>query len=223
MIVAIDGPAGTGKSTVAREVASAAELFYLNSGNFYRAITWLGLEHRLPPEDESSMTAIAGSTRFEVQQAGLSVDGRHLVDELRSPEVDALVAQVSSIPRIREIVNVALRRCAMERDVIAEGRDMTTVVFPDADVRIYLDASLESRAERRFHELSGNQSLEQVRGAIKARDQIDATKPVGALKLDPSALYIDSSNLTLHQVCEIVLHAIFSARAKTTTTGAIGQ
>jgi cytidylate kinase len=220
--VAIDGQAGTGKSTVARRVADDAGLFYLNSGNFYRAITWYALEQGVDPDQHTDVIRAAREITFQVVDSGIRVNDRHLTLELRGERIDERVAGISAIPGIREIVNAELRICAKSRDLIAEGRDMTTVVFPDADVRIYLDASIESRARRRFHEGDGRQSLEDVREAIAARDRIDATKPVGALKLDPSALYIDSSNLTIDQVCEIVLHAILSARTKSTTTGAIG-
>ena len=134
--------------------------------------------------------------------------------------VDAAVAQVSSFPEIREVVNSHLRRIAGSMDIIAEGRDMTTVVFPDADVKIYLDASLDSRANRRFAELCEEIPLETIRRQIARRDEIDRTKAVGNLKLDPEALYIDSSHLTMNQVCDMVLRAILSHNH---TTGETGQ
>lgn len=222
MTVAIDGPAGTGKSTVAAHVAEVAGLFYLNSGNFYRAITWWALEREIDASDGDSVAAEAARLELDVWNGGIVVNGTRIAAELREERVDGCVAEVSATPAVREVVNRHLRRISARRDVIAEGRDMTTVVFPDADVKVYLDASIESRARRRYEDLNRRVPLDEVRRRIVERDQIDTTKAVGRLKRDPSALYIDSSHLTLNQVCEIVLHAIFSAH-NTTSTGAIGQ
>jgi cytidylate kinase len=222
MTVAMDGPAGTGKSTVAQRVARSARLLYLNSGNFYRAITWHVLRQGIDPEDSASVAAAAQSLDLDVWSHGIVVNGQKLRRELRKESVDANVASISSSSEVRDVVNHRLRRISANRDVIAEGRDMTTEVFPDADVKIYLDASLESRARRRYEDLGHTVTLSDVRERIAERDQIDTTKAIGRLKLDPSALYIDSSHLTINQVCEIVLNAILSAKTKP-STGAIGQ
>jgi cytidylate kinase len=222
MTVAIDGPAGTGKSTIAQRVARSARLFYLNSGNFYRAITWYILKQGIDPEDGSAVTAAGRSLHLDVWSHGIIVNGQKVRRQLREESVDANVASISSLPEVRGVVNEHLRRISADRDVIAEGRDMTTEVFPDADVKIYLDASLDSRARRRHEDLGHTVALSDVRDRIAERDQIDSTKVVGRLKLDPSALYIDSSHLTINQVCEIVLNAIFSAKTKP-STGAEGQ
>jgi cytidylate kinase len=220
--VAIDGPAGTGKSTIAQRVARKAGLFYLNSGNFYRAITWHVLSSGIDPRNGRLVADDARGLELDVWDHGIVVNGRRIREELRQERVDAHVATISSAPEVREVVNSHLRRISARRNVIAEGRDMTTVVFPDADVKIYLDASIDSRARRRYDDLDGTVPLEEVRRRIAERDQIDTTKAVGRLKLDPSALYIDSSHLTIDQVCEIVLHTIFSEK-NNTSTGALGQ
>ena len=220
MIVAVDGPAGTGKSSVARHVAASAGLFYLNSGGFYRAVTWAALDRGVNVTDGAALLALSQLLRLEIQDGQLTVDGTPRHDELRSQGVEAAVAQVSAFPAIREVVNSHLRRIAGNMDIIAEGRDMTTVVFPDADVKIYLDASLDSRARRRFYELQGKIPLETIRQQIAERDELDRTKAVGNLKLDPEALYIDSSRLTLDQVCDKVRRAI---RSHNHTTGETGQ
>lgn len=220
MTVALDGPAGTGKSSVARQVADTASLFCLNSGAFYRAVTWAALSRDTDINDTQRLVAVAGSLDLEIHDGQLYVDGIVRESELRSQAVDNAVAMVSSVPAVRSIVNEHLRRVAGQLNVIAEGRDMTTVVFPDAEVKIYLDASLESRAERRFHELNGQIPLETLRNQIAQRDEIDRTKAVGNLKLAPEALYIDSSHLTLNQVCDKVLRAIL---AHNHSTGEPGQ
>ena len=220
MIVAVDGPAGTGKSSVAQHVSEVAGLFYLNSGGFYRAVTWAALDRGVSIDDGAALTGLARSLRLEIVDGRLTVDEVVRSTELRTQEVDSAVARVSSFPDVREIVNGHLRRIAGSMDIIAEGRDMSTVVFPDADVKIYLDASLDSRARRRFDELNGSIPLDVIRRQIAERDEIDRTKAVGNLKLDPQALYIDSSHLTLNQVCDKVLRAI---RSHNHTTGETGQ
>ena len=218
MIVAIDGPAGTGKSTVARRVADAAGLFYLNSGNFYRAVTWYVLANHRDLDDTDSIIRDARSLTLDIRDGNIVANDSPLTSELRSREVDLHVAKISSIPEIRDVVNRQLRELAARADVIAEGRDMATVVFPASDVKIYLDASLAARARRRHTELGGVMSLDEVQAEIAERDQIDTTKEVGRLKLHPQALYIDSSQLTLDQVCEMVLQAILSHNPQTGET-----
>jgi len=219
VIVAVDGPAGTGKSSVAKNVSVGAKLFYLNSGGFYRAVTWAALDRGVGVDDADALLELVTSLKLEITDGHLTVDGIPRQKELRSQAVDAAVAQVSSFPEIREVVNFHLRRIAGAMDIIAEGRDMATVVFPDADVKIYLDASLDSRANRRFIELCEQIPLETIRRQIARRDEIDRTKAVGNLKLDPEALYIDSSHLTMNQVCDMVLRAILSHNHTTGETG----
>lgn len=218
MTVAIDGPAGTGKSTVARKVAEAAGLFYLNSGNLYRAVTWHVLKNRRDLSDVETIIRDARSLSLDIRDGIVTADETPLTSELRSREVDLHVAEISSIPEVRDVVNRQLRELADKADIIAEGRDMATVVFPAADVKIYLDASLTARARRRHAELGGAVNLEEVEAEIEQRDQIDTTKEIGRLKLHPQALYIDSSQLTLDQVCDMVLQAILSHNPKTGDT-----
>jgi CMP/dCMP kinase len=220
MIVAIDGPAGTGKSTVARTVARETGYFHLNSGGLYRAITWYVLSNRIDPDEETTILDAAQKIQLDIVRDRVVVEGKERRDELRTREVDTHVAALSSIQGVRDVVNAHLRRIADDRDVVAEGRDMTTVVFPEAEVRIYLDASLEARARRRYDDLGRKVPLDTVTQEMRERDHIDATKPVGRLIVDPSAMYIDTSLLTIDQVCEIVLRAIHSQNH---TTGAFRQ
>jgi len=218
--VAVDGPAGTGKSSVAQCVARRTGFFYLNSGAFYRAVTWAAIEDGVEPDDADGLARLAERLALEIRAGQITVNGVVRRKELRTQAVDNAVAKVSSVPAVRSIVNRHLRRIAGKLDIIAEGRDMTTVVFPDAEVKIFLDASLESRAERRFQELEGSIPKEVLTDQIAERDRIDRTKAVGNLKLAPEALYIDSSHLTLNQVCDKVLRAI---RSHNHTTGEPGQ
>ncbi len=208
MTIAIDGPAGTGKSTVASKVAGRAGFLYLNSGAFYRAITWSAIERHVRLADSEKLSQFASKIQMSLDSEGISVDGYHPAEQLRSQEVESNVATVSSIPAIREIVNARLHELAEKSDVVAEGRDMSTVVFPNADVKVYLDATIEARAKRRHSELESRASYEEIRDAIAERDRIDKNKRVGRLKVDPAALYINTSDLTLDQVCEMVFRAI---------------
>jgi len=204
MIVAIDGPAGSGKSTIARKVAESLGFVYVNSGNIYRALTLGSLDHGIGLEARSELLEYARGAAIEYRGKRLFLEGRDVEDELHSARVDALVAQLSAIPEIREVVNAHVRKIAGSTDAVVEGRDMTTVVFPDADYKFYLDASAEARAKRRFDQGCSSETLESIRRNIEMRDTIDRQKSVGALKIAPDAYYLDSSDLTIDQVYDKV-------------------
>lgn len=208
MIAAIDGPAGVGKSTVARRCARAAGLLYVNSGSFYRAITLAVLEAREPPAEWDRVVAVARAGRLEMRGSCLLLNGRHVEHLLHSDAVDKWVADHSSIPEIRGIVNERLREIVGDRDVLVEGRDIGTVVFPGADVKIFLDADVSTRAARRHAQGVTRLPIEEVEKTIAARDTVDRTKPAGRLLAAPDALHIDTSHLTIDQVCDRVLGAI---------------
>ena len=204
MIVAIDGPAGSGKSTIARRVAESLGFVYVNSGNIYRALTLGSLDHGIGLEARARLLEYARGASIEYRGKRLFLEGRDVEDELHSARVDALVAQLSAIPEIREVVNAHVRTIAGSMDAVVEGRDMTTVVFPDADYKFYLDASAEARARRRFDQGCSSETLESIRRNIEMRDSIDRQKSVGALKIAPDAYYLDSSDLTIDQVYDKV-------------------
>ncbi len=208
MVVAIDGPAGVGKSTVAQAVARSAGFLYLNSGSFYRAVTWAALTSAGDPSDESEVIRVARACRLEMSDGSLTLDGQEVESFIHSDEVDMWVARHSSIPEVREVVNRLLRRIAEGCDVVADGRDIGTVVFPDAEVKVFLDADVRTRARRRFRQGVSNLTLADIEKAIAERDRVDRSKPVGRLDVAADALYIDSSHLTINQVCERVVQAI---------------
>jgi len=221
MIVAIDGPAGTGKSTIASRVANSAGFLYLNSGSLYRAFTWRVLKEEPGLAEAESgdhlnrrAVELADEIDLSLTRDGIIVDGSRPNNELHSPSVDRFVAPISSIPKIRDRVNAELLALAKEDDVVAEGRDMTTVVFPNAELKVFLNANLQARAKRRHRERANGATIERVRDEIARRDRIDATKAVGRLKVHPSALYIDTSYLTVDQVCDIVLRAILRQKPR---------
>jgi cytidylate kinase len=212
MIIAIDGPAGSGKSTIARMIAEGFGFTYVNSGNIYRAMTLRALREGVDPTDSGAVVALARGARIEYKEGRLNLDGADVEAELHVAKVDALVAQLSAIPEVRSIVNEHVRRIAGSTDAVVEGRDMTTVVFPGAEVKLFLDASAEARAKRRFDQGVSGASLEEIRENIAMRDEIDRSKSVGALKIAPDALYLDSSYLTLQEVYEKVYGKILHLR-----------
>jgi cytidylate kinase len=208
VVIAIDGPAGSGKSTVAKECAASLDLVYVNSGELYRAITFKALQALSDPADMERVELLARETTLEITSEGIRVDGELLTDALHTPSVDNWVSQHSGIAKVREIVNAELRRAEGTRDLIVEGRDIATVVFPDAAVKIYLDADVETRAQRRFAQQGGEVPLETLRSTISARDERDRQKRDGALRLAEDAIYLDTSGLTITQVCAKVLDTI---------------
>ena len=212
MIVAIDGPAGVGKSTVARRCAERAGFLYINSGSFYRAVTLAALERKVPPDDTDAVLAVARACRLDMQDGEVSLDGRLVEQRLHGDDVDAWVAAHSASPGVRDVVNTRLREIASSRDAVVEGRDIGTVVFPRAPVKIFLDADIATRAARRHDQGVSSLSLAETTAAIGQRDTIDRNKPSGRLAAAPDAVHIDTSLLTLQQVCERVDEAILVSR-----------
>jgi cytidylate kinase len=211
MVVAIDGPAGSGKSVVAERVAAKTGFAYLNSGSLYRAISKKVLESGNPPEDHTLILKIASSCKFEVRGNELLLNGEP-VSGIQTDSIDRWSAIHSSILEVRLIVNRQLRAVAAGKDIVVMGRDIGTVVFPDAEVKIYLDASIEARAARRYRQGLSNLNEQQIRAGIEQRDSIDRSKPFGKLERASGAVYIDTSDLTIDQVCETVVREILKAR-----------
>ncbi len=204
MIVALDGPAGVGKSSIASAIARKWNFFNLNSGNFYRAVALKSLEMGIPLDQEKELIDLAASCKIEIINFRFFLDGKDVEDNLHTDEVDSIVAPISAIVPIRHIVNDKIREISGKMDIVAEGRDMTTIVFPHAEVKIFLDASPEVRAERRFNQGVSELSYQEILEGIRQRDIIDRNKKEGSLKISEDAIYLDTSALTLDQVCEKV-------------------
>ena len=208
MVVAIDGPAGCGKSTVAKIIADKLNITFLNSGSFYRGITLSVLRSRIKLDSQQEIVDFAQKLDIDYVNSRLVINGEDVEDLLHTDEVDAHTAQISSIIPLRHIVNEKIRHITKSLSIICEGRDMTTVVFPDAEHKFYLDASIDVQALRRFNQGVSNLSLEEIKEGIRKRDEIDKAKAEGALKIAPDATYIDTSDLTIEQVCEIIIRKI---------------
>lgn len=208
MVVAIDGPAGCGKSTVAKIIADRLNITFLNSGSFYRGITLSLLRSGQDISDHEAVVQLARSLDIDYVDSRLVINGEDVEDQLHTDQVDAHTAQVSSIIPLRHIVNEKIRHITKSLSIVCEGRDMTTVVFPDAEHKFYLDASIDVQALRRFNQGVSKLSLEEIKETIRQRDAIDKAKAEGALKIAPDATYIDTSDLTIEQVCEIIVRKI---------------
>ena len=204
MVVAIDGPAGTGKSTVAHKIASELGLVYLNSGSFYRAITLALLNNGINIDDKDKVLSFAREQKLDYIDGRLILNGVDVEDELHKDAVDANVSAVSSIVELRHLVNERMREIVKSLNIICEGRDMTTVVFPNAEHKFFLDANIDVQAKRRFEQGVSSLSLEEIKMSIIKRDEMDRNKAEGSLKKAEDAIYIDTSDLTIMQVCEII-------------------
>jgi cytidylate kinase len=213
MVVALDGPAGAGKSSVSRRVAELAGFACLNSGSFYRAVTWAVLEKGRDPADREAVVRTARDVCLSLDgEGGVTVDGRPVEHFLRSDAIDEWVARHSAIGEVRAAVNRRLRDIAAARDVVVDGRDIATVVFPDAQVKVYLDADVATRARRRHAQGTSRMTIEEIERSIADRDQFDRGKAEAPLAKAPGALLLDTSHLTIEEVCERVLDAIHDKR-----------
>lgn len=204
MVVAIDGPAGVGKSTVALWVSDTFGFFNLNSGAFYRAMAVKVLDAGVNACDENAVITAAESAELDIIGGRLHLDGIDVEDSLRTDMVDQWSSIISTIIPVRHIVNRHLRHIAGTISLVAEGRDMTTVVFPDAEVKIYLEADPAVRARRRFEQGTSLQSLEEIEASIRERDHRDRNKKEGSLLIADDAVVLDTSTLTLDEVYEKV-------------------
>ncbi|MHB0875290.1 MAG: (d)CMP kinase [Anaerolineae bacterium] len=209
--IAIDGPAGSGKTTVAAEVAARGGYLLFDSGIVYRAATLAALRQRVDVSDEDAVTRIAAAMNVEVgppvpadgRLYTVYLDGEDVTWALRSAEVDANVSPVSAHPRVRQALLEVQRRVARQGMVIIVGRDIGTVVLPSADLKVYLDASTEERATRRHLELSGRgveSSYDAVLANVLDRDRIDSGRAVAPLRRAPDAAYIDTTGLSIEEV-----------------------
>ena len=214
-MIAIDGPAGSGKSTIAERIAELLGYLYLDTGAMYRAVTLAALRQEIDIDNEVEVTSIAQKIELDIQPPTIE-DGRSytvILDSedvtwlIRSPEVEAFVSQVSTYQGVRDAMTARQREIGLRGNVVMAGRDIGTVVLPDADLKIYLDASVEERAHRRYEEsLSRKEdvSYEEVLKALGDRDHIDSTRDLAPLKPAEDAILIDTTNMTIDEVVTLV-------------------
>lgn len=211
-IIAIDGPAGSGKGTLAKALAKKFNLVNIDTGATYRCVALKTLNEGIDINDTDRIIEISNNIDIDLLPDGrVLLDGKDVTKEIRSKEVTNIVSPISSIVKVREnLVNIQ-RKIASGKDVVMEGRDITTVVFPNATYKFYLDASIESRAKRRYKEnleKGIDTSYEEVLENIKSRDYNDMHKEVGALKRTEEQVYIDTTNLTVEEEVEIIRKVI---------------
>jgi len=214
-IVAIDGPAGSGKSTVSKLVASKLGLLYIDTGAMYRALTLKAVRTGVDLEDAGALTALAKTTRVDLKDGAgdirVLLDGEDVSGLIRTPELTNNVKFIARVPGVRHEMVVAQREIGRRSDAILEGRDIGTVVFPDARYKFYLDADVEERSKRRYKELAASNrkvSLEDIRTDVVKRDESDMKRDVGALRIAEDAIVIDTTALSIDGVVEKILSYI---------------
>jgi cytidylate kinase len=216
-IVAIDGPAGSGKSTVARAVARRLGLFYIDTGAMYRALALKARQESVDPDDTDAVIALARRTRINLSYdpkdgtLQVNLDGHDVSQDIRKPEITEHVSVIAKIKEVREIMVELQRKLAEGRRAILEGRDIGTIVFPDAYKKFFLDAAPAERVKRRFLEMKEKNipvEQERIRNDIETRDRIDSTRACAPLKQAPDAVYIDTTRMTIEEVVAAVIAEI---------------
>lgn len=217
MIIAIDGPSGSGKSTLGRMLARALNLLYIDTGSMYRAVALAVIEAKIDPSDADAVTALAN--RIEIDLAGdpdslnVILDGRDVTNEIRTERVTVMSSLISSIPGVRRAM-VERQRAMGQRGAVLNGRDIGTVVFPDADIKFFLTAAPEERAERRYREDQSNSSssvtLAETLAEMIERDKRDSTRADSPLKVAEDAIVIDSTGKTVDEVFSEMMSRISS-------------
>ncbi len=215
-IITIDGPAAAGKSTAARLLAQRLGYLYLDTGAMYRALTWKALRDKVDMKDKRALSQLAEETQITLScqadgKLKVYVDGEDVTTSIRSAEVDRFVSFVSSIKEIRERMVLQQRKMGMRGKVVAEGRDMGTVVFPEAEVKIFLEASLKERARRRWEERREKGVFlerEEVETELANRDRMDSQRKISPLKKAEGAIVIDNTHLSISQTVERILQVV---------------
>lgn len=211
-VIAIDGPSGAGKGTIAKKVASILNYTYIDTGAMYRCVSLKSLRNNISESDEESITNLLKEMNIELSNDGkVYLDNEDVSEEIRTVEVTRRVSKISSIIELRKVMKIKQREFANNNNIVMEGRDITTEVFPNADYKFYLDASVEERAKRRYlqnKEKNISISLEEVKKMIEERDYDDMHRPVGSLTRTEDQIYIDSSNLKIEEVIEKILSIV---------------
>ncbi len=211
LVIAIDGPSGAGKGTLARAVADRLGYRHVDTGAMYRAVAWKAQQDHVPLDDDEVVSRLAEQAGIVQQDGRTEIDGHDVTSEIRTPAIDKAATSVARLPHVREALVRRFRELGAGGAVVMEGRDIGTVVFPDADLKFYIDASPEERARRRASDpahTGGQGSLALVQSDIAARDQSDSTRPVAPLARANDAIYIDTTSMPIEAVVTHVLTLI---------------
>ena len=211
LVIAIDGPAGAGKSTIAKKIAKILKLEYIDTGAMYRALTLKAIEEGVDPEDTEAILELIESTSIYFKDNHIYLDGTRVDEEIRQNIVSRNVSKIAKIKEVREKMVELQRELAKSGSVIMDGRDIGTVVVPDANYKFFVTASVEERARRRYKELiESNQKVtyDQVLSQIKERDRIDSTREISPLQKSPDAYEIDTTNKTIEQCVDEIVDII---------------
>jgi cytidylate kinase len=208
LIIAIDGPSGAGKGTVARAIAAELGYRHVDSGAMYRAVGWKALQRGVPLDREPEIAGIAESSDIDISATAVSIDGVDVTRAIRTPEIDTAAASVARLPRVRTILVERQRALGVDGGIVMEGRDIGTVVFPDADVKLYLDASAEERARRRAHDPAHTgvpAAISDVATLLSERDRSDSTRAASPLYAAEDATVIDTTGAPIDEVVAQVM------------------
>lgn len=208
LIIAIDGPSGAGKGTLARTLAARLGYRHVDTGAMFRSVAWKAAHDGLPLDDDAAVSALAENAVLDQAEGRISIDGHDVTRAIRTPEIDKAAASVARLPRVRQVLVARQRALGAGGAVVMEGRDIGTVVFPHADMKIYLDASAEERARRRTSDTAhtgGSDGLANVQSELAARDQSDQTRAVAPLTLAEDAVYIDTTEMPIEVVVNHVM------------------
>lgn len=205
-IIAIDGPSGSGKSTISNELAKILKIEYLNTGAMYRAVTYFFLENKLDENaSDSQIQSLLNKIKINFTNNEIYLNGKNIEKDIRTDQVTKNVSWVSANALVREKLVIMQREIANEKSFVLDGRDIGTVVFPDAKYKFYLTASTKERAMRRFLQNESDLSVEEIEQAIKDRDLYDSTREISPLKKAKDAIEIDNSKQSIGQTIEIIL------------------